>query len=399
MTPSKGAPLKIVSIFGTRPEAIKMAPVVKRLEEDSQIEQIICTTGQHREMLDQVLSAFDIRPTIDLAVMQPGQTLAEVTSRILLGTTDVIRQTKPDLILVHGDTTTCMAASLAGFYEGVKIGHVEAGLRTGNMRAPFPEEANRSIVGRIADLHFAPTQQAKRNLLNEAVSLNNIYVTGNTVIDALFWMTEKIDRFSEIYWADFFPAHVYQKLINKTGPMILITGHRRENFGQGFLQLCDAIRTLALAHPSWTFIYPVHLNPSVQEPVYGRLGDLANVHLISPMSYVPFVWLMNRSDLILTDSGGIQEEGPSLGKPVLVMRDVTERPEAVEAGTVKLVGMEAESIIANTELLLSDKNAYQKMAKAINPYGDGNATDRIVKAIKAHFGEEIQWRSNIEEFA
>jgi UDP-N-acetylglucosamine 2-epimerase (non-hydrolysing) len=399
MLSKKGTPLRVMTIFGTRPEAIKMAPLVKRLDQDSQIEQVICNTGQHREMLDQVMTAFDISPTLDLAVMQPGQTLAEVTSRILLATTQAIRQAKPDLILVHGDTTTCMAASLAGFYEGVKIGHVEAGLRTGDMQAPFPEEANRSIVGRIADLHFAPTQQAKRNLLNESVSPNRIFVTGNTVIDALFWMTDKVSRLPPHHWADFFPEVLFQKLTAKIGPVVLITGHRRENFGQGFVQLCEAIRTLALRHPTWTFIYPVHLNPSVQEPVYGRLGDLINVHLISPMSYVPFVWLMNQSDLILTDSGGIQEEGPSLGKPVLVMRDVTERPEAVEAGTVKLVGMDTESIIANTELLLLDKNAYQNMAKAINPYGDGKATDRIITAIKSNFGEQVQWRSNIEEFA
>lgn len=390
--------IKIVSVFGTRPEAIKMAPIVKALAEDAQIEHYNCITGQHREMLDQVLSAFEIFPDMDLEVMRPGQTLPELTSRILLGTTDVIKQTKPDLVLVHGDTTTSMAAALAAFYEGVAIGHVEAGLRTRNLRAPFPEEANRSIVGRLANLHFAPTRLAKQNLLDESVEENHIFVTGNSVIDALFWMSQKVGQVHERHWQQMFGVDLCRKLVQKRGPVVLITGHRRENFGQGFINLCDAIAELAHAHPDWLLVYPVHLNPSVQKPVYGRLDKLPNVHLIQPVSYMPFVWLMNQCDLILTDSGGIQEEGPSLGKPVLVMREVTERPEAIIAGTVKLVGMDAQAIYENVERLLLDKSAYQEMAKAINPYGDGNATTRIVNAIKNHFGEKIEWQTPIEEF-
>lgn len=376
-----------------------MAPIVKALECSPYFEHHLCTTGQHREMLDQVLSVFEIFPETDLEVMRPNQTLAEVTSRILLGVTDVLKQIKPDLVLVHGDTTTSMAASMAAFYEGIKIGHVEAGLRTRNLRAPFPEEANRGIVGRLADLHFAPTRLAKQNLLDEAVAEDNIFVTGNSVIDALFWMTDKVGQVHGQHWQQVFGSDLYSKLLHKRGPVVLITGHRRENFGQGFINLCDAIRELALAHPDWLLVYPVHLNPSVQQPVYTRLANLPNVYLTDPVSYMPFVWLMNQCDLILTDSGGIQEEGPSLGKPVLVMREVTERPEAIEAGTVKLVGTNANSIFENIERLLLDREAYQKMAKAVNPYGDGNATDRILSAIKNHFGEQVEWRSNIEEFA
>lgn len=391
--------VKVMSVFGTRPEAIKMAPVVKALAADPQFEHHICITGQHREMLDQVLSAFEIFSDLDLEVMRPGQTLPELTSRILLGITDALKQTRPDLVLVHGDTTTSMAAALATFYEGIAIGHVEAGLRTYNLRAPFPEEANRAIVGRLANLHFAPTRLSKQNLLNEAVNEKQIFVTGNSVIDALFWMSDKVGQVHNSHWQQMFGLDLYTKLSLKQGPVILITGHRRENFGQGFINLCDAIRELARAHPDWLMVYPVHLNPSVQKPVYDRLATLANVHLIQPVSYMPFVWLMNQCDLILTDSGGIQEEGPSLGKPVLVMRDVTERPEAIAAGTVKLVGMDARAIYENVEHLLLDRDAYQKMAKAINPYGDGNAAGRILNAIKNHFGERIEWRTHIEEFA
>ncbi|MFI3136402.1 MAG: UDP-N-acetylglucosamine 2-epimerase (non-hydrolyzing) [Methylococcaceae bacterium] len=373
--------MKVLTVFGTRPEAIKMAPAVLGLQKAAGIESIVCVTAQHRQMLDQVLNLFEIKPDYDLDLMAPNQDLFDITSKVLLGLRDVLRQAKPDIILVHGDTTTCFAAALAAFYENIKIGHVEAGLRTGNLRAPFPEEANRTLVGRLADYHFAPTQLSKHNLLTENVPEANIIVTGNTVIDALLLVRDKVNRLPEQVWQEKLGTELYQRITDKARKLILITGHRRENFGQGFIDLCSAIKTLAEKHPDWDLIYPVHLNPNVQKPVYEILNNLSNVTLISPLDYEPFVWLMDQSDLILTDSGGIQEEGPSLGKPVLVMRDVTERPEAVDAGTVMLVGTNKEKIVNGVETVLLDSSVYLTMSKAHNPYGDGTAVDKIVQTL------------------
>lgn len=374
--------MRVMSVFGTRPEAIKMAPVVLGLEQSSEFESFVCVTAQHREMLDQVLDIFDIKPDYDLDLMKPGQDLTDITSRVLLGMREVLRKAKPDLVLVHGDTTTCFAAGLAAFYEGIKIGHVEAGLRTGDMKAPFPEEANRALVGRIADLHFAPTETAKQNLLKENVNPDSIYVTGNTVIDALLLVRNKVVEIQPKHWIEQFGDELHAKITDPSRKTILITGHRRENFGQGFVDLCTAIKTLAEQHAGWDLVYPVHLNPNVQKPVNEILSGLSNVHLIAPQQYLPFVWLMNQCDLILTDSGGVQEEGPSLGKPVLVMRDVTERPEAVDAGTVKLVGTNQQKIAEGIESVLLDEETYKVMSQAINPYGDGKAVERILRDLK-----------------
>jgi UDP-N-acetylglucosamine 2-epimerase (non-hydrolysing) len=368
-------------IFGTRPEAIKMAPVVKALEAAQGIESLVCVTAQHRQMLDQVLELFAIKPDFDLNIMTNGQDLFDVTTRALLGLRDVLRQTRPDLVLVHGDTTSCFTGALAAFYEGIEVGHVEAGLRTGDLKAPFPEEANRSLVGRLASLHFAPTPTARENLLRENIADSQIHVTGNTVIDALLYVRDKVSNFPVSYWLLLFGTKLYDAFTNPRFKKILVTGHRRENFGKGFEDLCQAIRDMAVAHPNWVVVYPVHLNPNVQKPVSRILSDLPNVHLIKPQDYAPFVWLMNQCDVILTDSGGIQEEGPSLGKPVLVMRDVTERPEAVEAGTVKLVGTDRDKIIHVLRQLLMDDLVYERMSKAHNPYGDGNASESIVELI------------------
>jgi len=373
--------LKILSVFGTRPEAIKMAPVVLGLQQEEGIESLVCVTAQHRQMLDQVLELFEIIPDYDLNIMKPGQDLYDVTSNALLGMRDVLKECKPDLVLVHGDTTTCFAAALAAFYEQIKVGHVEAGLRTGDMSAPFPEEANRSLVGRIASYHFAPTEGSRQNLLKENVQDKDITVTGNTVIDALLMVRDKVNSYPENQWRNHFGAEIYGRIVGEKQKFILITGHRRENFGQGFVDLCTAIKILADNHSDWNLIYPVHLNPNVQKPVNEILGDTENVFLIDPQDYAPFVWLMDQSDLILTDSGGIQEEGPSLGKPVLVMRDVTERPEAIEAGTVKLVGTNKDAIIDGIETVLSDLDEYVKMSKAHNPYGDGAAVEEIIRYI------------------
>lgn len=392
-------PIKVLSVFGTRPEAIKMAPIVQALNDDIAFNHKVCITGQHKEMLDQVMFAFDIKADINLSIMQPGQTLTGVTCRVLRGVTDVLASFNPDLVLVHGDTTTSMSATLAAFYKNIPVAHVEAGLRTYNLAAPFPEEGNRAIIGRLAEFHFAPTKIAKQNLLNEAVPSNKIFVTGNSVIDALFWMSQKLEHMDSHRWVNDFGEELFNKITDQNNPILLITGHRRENFGQGFVDLCNAVADIAQSHPDWLVVYPVHLNPSVQRPVFRILGGLPNVHLIEPLSYVPFVWLMNRCQIILTDSGGIQEEGPSLGKPVLVMRDVTERPEAIAAGTVKLVGTDKEKIVREVELLAGNKSEYAAMAKAINPYGDGNATGRIIKAIKNHFGVKVEWLSSTEEFA
>ena len=373
--------LRVLTVFGTRPEAIKMAPVVLGLQQAEGIESLVCITAQHREMLDQVLKLFEITPDYDLNIMKPGQDLYDVTSNALLGMRDVLRDSNPDLVLVHGDTTTCFAAALAAFYEQVKVGHVEAGLRTGDMSAPFPEEANRSLVGRLTSYHFAPTEGAKQNLLKENVNEASVTVTGNTVIDALLLVRDKVNQIPDKDWINQFGESLFNKIIDTEKKLILITGHRREHFGQGFVDLCSAIRTLADNHPDWDLIYPVHLNPNVQKPVNEILGDTGNVFLIAPQDYSQFVWLMDKSDLILTDSGGIQEEGPSLGKPVLVMRDVTERPEAVDAGTVMMVGTSKNKIIDTVELVMRDHSIYEAMSRAHNPYGDGNATGRIINGI------------------
>lgn len=377
---------RVMTVFGTRPEAIKMAPVALALAADPNIEAQVCVTAQHRQMLDQVMRIFDLTADIDLDLMQPGQDLYDVTSRVLLGMRDVLKREKPDLVLVHGDTTTCFAAALAAFYQNIPVGHVEAGLRTGNLLAPFPEEANRSLVGRITEMHFAPTTRARQNLLAENVDPQKIWVTGNTVIDALLIAREKVQGMPSASWHDSIGASLCEKIAKREGRFVLITGHRRENFGQGFIDLCNAIRTLALSHPDWLLVYPVHLNPNVQKPVLEILSGLPNVQLIEPLEYLPFVWLMDRCDLILTDSGGIQEEGPALGKPVLVMREVTERPEALDAGTVKLVGTDKQRIIDAVELLLSDANTYRAMTTATNPFGDGTAAQQIVSHIKQRFG-------------
>jgi len=375
--------LKVLSVFGTRPEAIKMAPVVLGLQQAENIESLVCVTAQHREMLDQVLELFEIKPEYDLNIMKPGQDLYDVTANALLGMRDVLRDCKPDLVLVHGDTTTCFTAALAAFYEQIKIGHVEAGLRTGDMSAPFPEEANRSLVGRLASYHFAPTESSRQNLLKENVKDESIVVTGNTVIDALLMVRDKVNAYPETQWQNHFGMDLYNRIVNDNQKFILITGHRRENFGQGFIDLCTAIKTLANNHPDWNLIYPVHLNPNVQKPVNEILSDTDNVFLIDPQDYAPFVWLMDKCDLILTDSGGIQEEGPSIGKPVLVMRNVTERPEAVDAGTVRLVGTNKLEIVNGIEMVLVDPDQYKNMSKAHNPYGDGQAVNRIIKSLTA----------------
>ncbi len=374
--------LRVLSVVGTRPEAIKLAPVILRLRDAPGIHGAICASGQHREMLDQVLGLFDIVPDYDLDVMQPGQDLFDVTSRVLLAMRDVLEQERPDIVLVQGDTTTCLSAALAAFYAGVPVGHVEAGLRTGDLAAPFPEEANRSIVTRITALHFAPTDQSRENLLREGVAPDSITVTGNTVIDALLSIRGRAAELGEFP----FPDSLRSDWLKPGVRRLLITGHRRENFGPGFENLCSAIADLASRHPDWRVIYPVHLNPNVQEPVRRILGGVKNVALIEPLDYLPFVWLMDTADVILTDSGGIQEEAPSLGKPVLVMRDVTERPEAVQAGTVRLVGTDRTKIVTGVESVMLDEKTYKRMSKAHNPYGDGKAAGRIHAAIE-------QWAS------
>jgi UDP-N-acetylglucosamine 2-epimerase (non-hydrolysing) len=373
--------MKILSVFGTRPEAIKMAPLVQALDVDPAFDSRVCVTAQHRQMLDQVLDLFEITPDHDLNIMKPNQDLYDVTSKVLLGIRDVLKKEKPDLVLVQGDTTTCFAGALAAFYQHIPVGHLEAGLRTGNIHAPFPEEANRAMTSRIARLHFAPTHVSRKNLLDEKIPEEIIHVTGNSVIDALLWVRKKVALQKQ--WPDVFGSA--ESIINSGQPYVLITGHRRENFGQGFQNLCDAIATLASNHPNVHFIYPVHLNPNVQQPVFSLLEGKNNIHLIDPLDYAPFVYAMDRAYLILTDSGGVQEEAPSLGKPVLVMRETTERPEAVDAGTVILVGTDKQRIIAETERLLLDKEQYQQMSKLHNPYGDGKTADRIKQILANGF--------------
>jgi UDP-N-acetylglucosamine 2-epimerase (non-hydrolysing) len=364
-------------VFGTRPEAIKMAPLAKALEGDERFESAVCVTAQHREMLDQVLGLFEIEPEYDLGIMKPGQSLHDVTSGILVGLKEVLMQHQPDIVLVHGDTATTFAASLAAFYQQIPVGHVEAGLRTGNLYSPWPEEANRKLTGVLTELHFAPTETSRNNLLAENIAPENIHVTGNTVIDALLEVVGKIEVNKPLRdeLGGQFP------MLRPGAPMVLITGHRRESFGGGFERICEAIARIAQSNPGVDLLYPVHLNPNVKEPVHRLLGDLPNVHLVAPTDYLPFVYLMNRSAIILTDSGGIQEEAPSLGKPVLVMRETTERPEAVDAGTVSLVGTDVETIVDKVTTLLTDEAAYERMSYAHNPYGDGQACSRILQTL------------------
>lgn len=362
----------ILIVFGTRPEAIKMAPVVKALQQSKTIQVKVCVTAQHRQMLDQVLDLFEIQPDFDLNIMKPGQNLTDITANILSGLHEILSQNSFDRILVHGDTTTSFAASLAAFYQKIPVGHVEAGLRTGDIYAPFPEEMNRRLTGCIADFHFAPTDGARTNLLAEGISEKQIYVTGNTVIDALLQVVNRLNNDAELR-AEFDKQFEF---IDANKRLILVTGHRRENFGDGFENICHSLAEIAMRNDV-QIVYPVHLNPNVQEPVNRILRGISNIHLISPLDYLPFVYLMNRSTLLITDSGGVQEEAPSLGKPVLVMRDTTERPEAVEAGTVILVGTDKQKIVTETNRLLNDSVAYKIMSQAHNPYGDGFAAQRI----------------------
>lgn len=380
---------KVMLVFGTRPEAIKMAPLVKKFQDNSdKFETVVCVTGQHREMLDQVLQIFEIRPDYDLNIMKQGQDLYDVTARVLIGMRDVLKEAQPDVVLVHGDTTTSTAAALAAFYQQIPVGHVEAGLRTHNIYSPWPEEMNRQITGRIASYHFSPTPLSKQNLLAEGVSEEHIFVTGNTVIDALYMVIDKIKN-------DKILDEGLEKLLMQAGynvnrlangkKLILITGHRRENFGDGFIHMCTAIKDLTKKYPDADFVYPMHLNPNVRKPIHEVFGEdlsnLGNMFFIEPLEYLSFVYLMEKSTLVLTDSGGIQEEAPGLGKPVLVMRDTTERPEALNAGTVKLVGTCYDKIVKEVSKLLDDQEYYDKMSKAVNPYGDGKACERIVKSL------------------
>ena len=380
----------IMPVFGTRPEAIKMVPLVKELEKyPNDFKTVVCVTGQHREMLDQVLEIFDIHPDYDLNIMKQGQDLYDVTAKVLLGMRDVLRNVHPDVVLVHGDTTTSTAAALAAFYQQIPVGHVEAGLRTHNIYSPWPEEMNRQITGRIATYDFCPTMLSKSNLLAEGVDESKITVTGNTVIDALYWVVKKIKSDKPLdsrleselrtFGYDVTRLHDGRRLV-------LITGHRRENFGDGFLHICRAIQTLTRLYPDVDFVYPMHLNPNVRKPIHkvfgSDLSNLGNMFFIEPLEYLSFVYLMEKSSIVLTDSGGIQEEAPGLGKPVLVMRDTTERPEALEAGTVKLVGTDYDRIVVEMSTLLDDSEAYELMSKAVNPYGDGKACGRIVEALR-----------------
>ncbi|QXB44913.1 non-hydrolyzing UDP-N-acetylglucosamine 2-epimerase [Acinetobacter seifertii] len=370
---------KILIVFGTRPEAIKMAPLVKEFQKDiNNFETKVCVTAQHRQMLDQVLEIFDIKPDYDLNIMKPGQDLYDITSNVLIGMKSVLEDFKPDVVLVHGDTTTTLSASLAAFYAKIKVGHVEAGLRTNDIYSPWPEEGNRQLTGILANYHFAPTQQSEENLLKEGKNQQDIYVTGNTVVDALMYVLQRIEN-HPILKEKIKSKICEQYQLDETRKIILVTGHRRENFGQGFINICEGLKELAKNNPDIDIVYPVHLNPNVQKPVNEILSDLTNVYLIDPLQYEEFIYMMNESYFIITDSGGIQEEAPSLGKPVLVMRDTTERPEAVKAGTVRLVGTDKNTLIKEAQTLIDNKAEYEKMAKAHNPYGDGRACARIVK--------------------
>ena len=381
---------RIMLVFGTRPEAIKMAPLVKEFQKyPEQFKTIVCVTGQHRQMLDQVLDLFDIKPDYDLNIMKQGQDLYDVTARVLTGMRDVLKETPPDVVLVHGDTTTSTAAALAAFYQQIPVGHVEAGLRTHNIYSPWPEEMNRQITGRIATYDFAPTPLSRANLLAEGVSEDKITITGNTVIDALYWVVDKIKNtasLSEELKGVLKAAGYDTDRLSDGKRLVLITGHRRENFGDGFISMCRAIKTLTEKYPDVDFVYPMHLNPNVRKPIHEVFGEnlkgLGNMFFIEPLEYLSFVYLMEKSSIVLTDSGGIQEEAPGLGKPVLVMRDTTERPEALDAGTVKLVGTDYNMIVSEVSALLDDATHYDKMSKAVNPYGDGLACERIVDKLK-----------------
>ena len=377
--------MKVLIIFGTRPEAIKMAPLIKELKYEKDFVTKVCVTAQHREMLDQVLDIFEITPDYDLNLMQKGQDLYDITSGVLVGMKKVLEDYNPDIVLVHGDTTTTFSASLAAFYQKIKIGHIEAGLRTNDIYSPWPEEANRQLTGVLATYHFAPTKTAKENLLRENKKEGSIVITGNTVIDTLYLMLEKIkeNKYLKKEIADSIASCIIDKdFLIETSKFILVTGHRRENFGRGFIDICNALKKIALANQDIHIVYPVHLNPNVREPVNNILSGVKNIHLIEPLGYKEFVYLMSKSYFILTDSGGIQEEAPSLGKPVLVMRETTERPEAVEAGTVKIVGTDPDAIIKEAQKLIDDTNEYEKMSQAHNPYGDGKASKRIVDFLK-----------------
>ena len=380
---------KVMLVFGTRPEAIKMAPLVKEFQKQpKRVETVVCVTGQHREMLDQVLEIFDIKPDYDLNIMKQGQDLYDVTARVLTGMREVLKEVKPDVVLVHGDTTTSTAAALATFYQQIPVGHVEAGLRTHNIYSPWPEEMNRLLTGRLATYHFSPTPLSRNNLIKESIDDRNIIVTGNTVIDALYWVVDKIKNNKEL-------NNELENVLSKAGydvnrlnngkKLVLITGHRRENFGDGFINMCTAIKDLMVKYPDVDFVYPMHLNPNVRKPIHEVFGEnlsgLKNMFFIEPLEYLSFVYLMEKSSIVLTDSGGIQEEAPGLGKPVLVMRNTTERPEALNAGTVKLVGTDYNKIVNEVSSLIDDKAAYEKMSKAVNPYGDGLACGRIVNAL------------------
>ena len=379
----------VMLVVGTRPEAIKMAPLVKEFQKQpKRVETVVCVTGQHREMLDQVLKIFDIKPDYELNIREQGQSLYDVTARVLTGMRDVLKEVKPDVVLVHGDTTTSTAAALAAFYQQIPVGHVEAGLRTHNIYSPWPEEMNRLLTGRLATYHFSPTPLSRNNLIKESVDDRNIIITGNTVIDALYWVVDKIKNNKELdnELEDILSKAGYDvNRLNNGKKLVLITGHRRENFGDGFINMCTAIKDLTVKYPDLAFVYPMHLNPNVRKPIHEVFGEnlsgLKNMFFIEPLEYLSFVYLMEKSSIVLTDSGGIQEEAPGLGKPVLVMRDTTERPEALDAGTVKLVGTDYNKIVNEVSSLIDDKAAYEKMSKAVNPYGDGLACGRIVNAL------------------
>ena len=380
---------KVMLVFGTRPEAIKMAPLVKEFQKQpKRVETVVCVTGQHREMLDQVLKIFDIKPDYDLNIMKQGQDLYDVTARVLTGMRDVLKEVKPDVVLVHGDTTTSTAAALAAFYQQIPVGHVEAGLRTHNIYSPWPEEMNRLLTGRLATYHFSPTPLSRNNLIKESVDDRNIIITGNTVIDALYWVVDKIKNNKELdnELEDILSKAGYDvNRLNNGKKLVLIKGHRRENFGDGYINMCTAIKALTVKYPDLDFVYPMHLKPNVRKPIHKVFGEnlsgLKNMFFIEPLEYLSFVYLMEKSSIVLTDSGGIQEEAPGLGKPVLVMRETTERPEALDDGTVKLVGTDYNKIVNEVSSLIDDKAAYEKMSKAVNPYGDGLACGRIVNAL------------------
>ncbi|EAI0652400.1 UDP-N-acetylglucosamine 2-epimerase (non-hydrolyzing) [Campylobacter coli] len=371
---------KILIVFGTRPEAIKMAPLVKTIEKKNNINFKVCVTGQHRQMLDQILHIFDIKPDYDLDIMREDQDLYDITLKILYGMKNVLNDFKPDIVLVHGDTTTASMVALSAFYKKITIAHIEAGLRTYNLYNPWPEEANRQIVGVLSNIHFAPTMKSAENLTREGKDKKNIFITGNTVIDALFYVLKKIDNSLEFRTRIINSIKKQYKIKNER-KFILVTGHRRENFGEGFLQICEALKAIAIDNPDLDIVYPVHLNPNVQKPVKTFLSNISNIYLINPLKYEEFIYLMSNCHFIITDSGGVQEEAPSLGKPILVMRETTERPEAIEAGTVKLVGTCKDSIVREAQELIDNKDKYEKMSKACNPYGDGRACEKIIEIL------------------